>query len=163
MERRGIIKMSRKLISSVIALLMTFSLLAGCTGPGRGEDNIASEEVNRPMTDTSFIAKVLPGLEGVTETEWEEIRLGSDDRMVPGPTDYQYEGYVTISEEAADKYLSEYEWSEAEPDVTFEYIRERDGDWKYSYDFEKAVSEGAHYSVSVWIDGNTILFKAMTF
>ena len=50
------------------------------------------------------IAKMFPSLEDALETQWEQIRLGSGDGRTPGPTDYQYQGYIILSDEAAEKH-----------------------------------------------------------
>ena len=39
----------------------------------------------------------------------------------------------------------------------FDLIKERTGNWKYSYDFNKEIIP-AGYVGTVWIDGNTLLF-----
>ena len=119
------------------------------------------EAVMPPSTDMDAIAKMFPSLEGALESEWEQIKLGGGDDRVPGPTDYMYQGYIVLSDEAAQKYATSYKWSEAEPDVTFESIEKRDGAWKTSYDFCKDIIPG-YYGGTVWIDGNVILFSITT-
>ena len=133
----------------VLALALIF-ILAGC-----------EETENKVSTDLGSIAVFFPELEGAQEAEWEQITMGSGDSRVPGPTDYKYQGYVTISGEAAEKYASSYEWEEREPKVELENIEERSGEWKYCYDFEKDMLQG-RYGGSIWIDGDKILFSIIT-
>ena len=107
------------------------------------------------------IAKMFPSLEGAVETDWEQITLGSGDDRIPGSTDYKYQGYIVLSDDAAEIYASAYEWKEVDPEVTFESVEAREGTWKYSYDFCKDIIPG-YYGGLVWIDGNTILFSITT-
>ncbi|WP_022770808.1 hypothetical protein [Butyrivibrio sp. NC2007] len=72
-----------------------------------------------------------------------------------------YQGYIVLSDEAAEKYASSYEWKEVDPDVTFESIEKPEGNWKYSYDFCKDIIPG-YYGGAAWIDGNTIIFSITT-
>ncbi len=97
-------------------------------------------------------------MECIDESKWEQISLGNEDDRVTGPTDYKYHGYIVLNEETAEKYVSSYEWKESEPDVNFESVEEREGPWKYSYEFCQEIIHG-YYDGKVWLSGNTILFS----
>ena len=152
--------MNKMRIKPIITLILVLALLVCATACTNGKR--AGEEAKSSVsTDISAIEKLFPSLEGATEIEWEQVTLGSGDSRVPGPTDYRFQGYIVLSDDAAQKYASSYDFTEAEPDVTFENIKEREGKWKYSEDFCKDIIP-EYYPGSVWIDGNTILFSVTT-
>jgi hypothetical protein len=144
-----------------IAILLAVMVLAGCANSNSANEGITQDYQQLDITSKDAIAKMFPSLEGVLDSEWEQIKLGSGDDRTPGPSDYKYQGYIVLSEEAADKYASSYEWKEAEPDITFESIETRSGSWNYSYDFCKDIIPG-YYGGEMWIDGNVILFSITT-
>ena len=146
----------RKILSGILCTILMLSLVAcsGGNGSRTGEDNPEAEL----RTDIEGIEKLFPALEGaVTEVDWEMKRLGTGDTFLPGKYAYQCQGYITLSDEAAEKYASSYEWTDVSPKVEFEAVTEREGNWKASHDFEQEVFDG-HITGHVWLDGNTILF-----
>lgn len=115
-------------------------------------------------TDTDVAARLLPGLEGIEAVEMEQHKYGGTESPweLPGPTDYRYMGYVTISAATADEYAQSYDFSDAmaQPDVPFATMKKRDGHWTYSYEFCKAVIKDGLVG-DIWLDGSkrTIMFS----
>lgn len=155
-KQRIISKIIRSVRIIVITLIFVMGITA-CTSEKKADENA----VTNPSSDMKAVEKFFPSLEGAVETQWEQITLGEGNERTPGPTDYQYQGYIILSEDSAQKYESAYEWNQAEPDVEFESIEEREGNWKYSGDFRKDIIP-EYYGGSVWKDGNTILFSITT-
>lgn len=151
----------RKMICGIILVMIMISAVACASADGGKRVTDSEEAAPKVSTDLDSIAVFFPKLEGAQEAEWEQITLGSGDSRVPGPTDYKYQGYVVISDDTAEQYASTYEWKEAEPEVKFENIQERSGNWKYSNDFAQDMLQG-RYGGSIWIDGNLILFSITT-
>lgn len=147
-------------IKPIITLTLVLTLLV-CATACTKDRTAGSEAKSSVSTDISAAEKFFPSLEGVTEIEWEQVTLGSGNDRAPGPADYKFQGYIVLSDDAAQKYASSYDFAEAKPDVTFENIKEREGNWKYSEDFCKDMIP-EYYLGSVWIDGNTVLFSVTT-
>lgn len=149
---------------AILMIVLVLVLLTGCNasdGNGHKSENNNEETEIIMSTDTNAIAKLFPQLTGVESAEWEQITLGDGTSELPGPTDYRYQGYITLTNEAAENYLSSYSWTPDTPDVSFSEIEPKDGNWNYSEDFADAIIPG-YYSGSIWIDGNTILFSVTT-
>ena len=125
-----------------------------------GSASDKKQEVHQ-SDDIQAVAGMFPYMEGIVESKWEHMSLGNGDDRAAGPTDYKYQGYIVLNKEAAEKYLSSYEWKGSDPDVNFESVEEREGSWKYSHDFCREVIPG-YYEGSVWLNGNTILFCVRT-
>ncbi len=150
-----------KPIFNGIILVMIILCVFACSGKNQVDDTEVEEKIMNPSNDMQAISKMFPSLEGATESQWEQIKLGSDDESIPGPNDYKYQGYIVLSEDAAKNYAESYDWKEVKPDVNFESIEVREGNWKYSYDFCMDYIP-KYYAGEVWIDGNTILFSITT-
>ena len=114
-------------------------------------------------TDVAVIEKLFPSLEGAETIEMEQLKYGGSDRpeVLPAPVDYNYRGYITLSEAAAEKYASAYSFTEMQPQVSFASVKEREGQWTYSFDFSKEIIP-AGYSGYIWMDGTTLLFDIGT-
>ena len=112
-------------------------------------------------TDTNAIAKLFPELTGVESAEWEQITLGDGKTELPGPTDYRYQGYIILSDGDAGYYHDTYSWTPETPDVIFQEIESKDGDWNYSEDFADTIIPG-YLAGSIWLDGNMLLFSVTT-
>ena len=110
-------------------------------------------------TDLKLVERLFPSLEGAVSLEMEQLKYGGSEGTdkLPGPTDYIYRGYIVLSDEKAGLYTNTYNFTATEAKVPFESIKERAGNWKYSYDFNKEIIP-AGYVGTVWIDGNTLLF-----
>ena len=128
-------------------------LLAGCSS----SDNEPKATV---VKGVEVAENLFPSLEGIESAEIEELKYGGDnDRSVPGPADYEYRGYVILSNDAATAYAATYDFTKTipVPDVSFALLDECTGDWKYSKEFrDKLVPAG--YVGDVWLDGTIILF-----
>ncbi|MBO4456950.1 MAG: hypothetical protein J5802_04455 [Butyrivibrio sp.] len=152
----------RKIVCGILCVTMMFSMVAcsnrvGSRDGSRESGSRNGEAEAELRTDLDGIEKLFPTLEGVTEAEWECKPLGSGDSFVPDPHDSLCQGYIILSDEAAEKYASSYEWTDVSPKVDFEVVTEREGNWKASHDFEVEVYNG-NLKGNAWIDGNTILF-----
>ena len=150
-------KISRQSLMILLSLITCFSL----TGCFNGNNSRNSSNISNvyTSTDKQAISNMFPGLEGVESTEWEEIKRGGDGSRLelPGPTDYEYHGYIILSDEAANKYNNEYTFTSATPNVPFEALTGHDSNWQYSEEFTKDVI--GNYSGYVWFDGKEILFS----
>ena len=115
-------------------------------------------------TDISTAESIFPALKGVEKVEVEELSYGgsSDRTGIPGPTDYLYRGYITLSDEAAEKYMEKYSFEEAEAEVPFKKISERPGHWMYSREFCMDIMPEGHTG-DIWLSGDTLLFDMGTF
>lgn len=155
--------------SGMIYILAVLLFITGCTARGRiSNNNSYSEEASmKPnictTTDLEVAVKLFPSLEGAESLEMEQLKYGgsSSPRLLPAPVDYQYRGYITLSDEAAAKYAHDYIFTDADPKVSFEAIKERDGRWKYSDEFQMEIIKSGLVG-DVWLDGNTILFSIGT-
>lgn len=158
---RQIIKETIRLVRGVVILFVFVMGITACTTGKKTNKESAEESMMNPSNSMKAVEKFFPSMEGAIETQWEQIRMGEGDERTPGPTDYRYQGYIILSEDAAQKYKSAYEWNQVEPDVEFESIEKREGNWKYSDDFCRDIIPG-YYNGSVWIDGKTIMFSITT-
>ena len=116
-----------------------------------------------PSTDVAVIEKIFPKLEGIVSVEYEVKVLGSTDSSVPGPTDYRYQGYIVLSDDAAAKYTAEYQWNDSDDDVVFDTIVVRNGNYKSAPGFVNDIIKKSSYTGKAWMNGNTILFSVNTF
>ena len=161
--------MKKAVVVLMITLMVT--MLAACQkennqGSRTGSVNASNTNISAATTstDVSVVQGMFPGLDGIESTEFEVIKHGGDDpRSIPGPTDYIYKGYIVLTEEAANTIAEKYEWQDFEPDVTFEAITERDGDYKLDGHFTKEILKGS-LSGRVWFNeaDRTILFNVQT-
>lgn len=142
---------------AMVLIIMAVSLCAG----GCAERNRKNEEITVvTSTDPGAAAELFPALEGIEEIEMEQVRYGGSTPL--GPADYQYSGYITLSEKMAGRYAEAYEFEDiVPPDVTFYEVPERSGDWKYSRDFRKDIVRKSLVG-DVWMDGTTLLFSVGT-
>lgn len=148
-------------IKKVILLLGLVMICVACLSGCKGNNQ---PQVDGPITDLSAVPKLFPSLNGVKEFEAEQIKWGGNDRTaVPGPTDYEYHGYIVLTEEAAEEYRNQYDFDGTSPAISFQFsvVADRGGNWKYSKDFEKAVVDPT-LTGHVWMDGNTLLFELRT-
>lgn len=160
---------SKKSFIMIYVLLVLMICITGCTVRGRISNNDSSveEESMKPSISTTtnleVVVKLFPNLEGAETIEMEQLKYGgsSSPRSLPAPVDYQYRGYITLTEEASTKYTQNYIFTDAEPKISFEAIKERKGQWKYSYDFQKEIIKSGLVG-DVWLDGNTLLFSIGT-
>ena len=140
--------------------------ITGCTVRGKAGDNDSSggKEPVKPdictTTNINAAMQLFPSLEGVEAVEMEQLKYGgsSSPRSLPAPVDYQYRGYITLSDEAAEKYGHDYSFTDADPKVSFEVLKERNGHWKYSYEFQQKIIKSGLIG-DVWLDGNILLFS----
>ena len=153
----------------MLRFLVAMLCVSGCAlkkGPDNSnpsrEGTLAEKNIYT-TTDLEAAVSLFPSLKGIETLEMEQIVYGdsSSRRTIPGPSDYLYRGYITVSDEAAAEYAHDYVFSDAAPDVSFETIRERKGPWKYSYDFQKNHIKNGYFG-DMWINGNTILFSIGT-
>lgn len=154
----------------IVVFVLSFSACDNNTNSensnGNSTNNSRTDSVDNimnPNTDVEVVEKIFPNLEGIESVEYEITKLGNGTASVPGPTDYQYQGYIILTDEAAEKYASSYTWGDFDNDVTFETISERSGDFKYDPHFTKDIIKKSSYDGKVWIDGNIILFSVHTF
>ena len=156
---RDSMKKSMKLLIATLLALCIFCM-AGCNGRN-GTDTGRNSAKTYYSTETDAVEKMFPSLEGIKAAEWEQVTMGSGREEVPGPTDYRYQGYITLTDEAAEKFASEYSFDDAAPDVELETVSEREGQWKFSNEFNNDMKP-EYYSGKMWIDGNTIFFSITT-
>lgn len=146
-------------------LVAGMGAMAGCLNSQRTGQDAAFSVSHVDGTQAAQEAKrLLPGLEGIESADIEQIKYGGTQPsdFVPTPTDYYYQGYVELSDEAARKYASSYDFVEGTvPQVDFQEVIARDGKWLYSYEFDKAVI-GERSIGNLWLDGNTVLFSLHT-
>jgi len=111
----------------------------------------------------NVVTTMLPSLEGIEEATWEKTHLGSGAGLIPGPTDCQYQGYITLDRDVARNYKDSYEWIDSVPEVELETLENRDVKWKYSPEFTKDYVPGYYYG-KLWFNpnDNTILFFVRT-
>ena len=117
------------------------------------------------LTDVSVISEIFPGLEGIDSVEYEVVPLGTNNSPdVAGPTDYQYQGYIVLTDEAAEALTAAYEWEDAEPEVAFVSITDRGGDYKSCVNLINDTLKKASYSGNAWYnaDEKTVLFAVHT-
>ena len=157
-------------ITYLLVYILTITLcITGCTVRGGAGNNDSSNEgeLMKPSicttTDINAVVKLFPSLEGAESVEMEQLKYGgsSSPRSLPTPADYQYRGYITLSDEAAEKYGHDYSFTDANPKVSFEILKERNGHWKYSYKFKKKIIKSGLVG-DVWLDGNILLFSVGT-
>lgn len=152
---------SRMLAAIACAAICVTGILSttGCGASGSSESPAVTTS-----TDTAVMKNLFPNLEGVEAVEMEQHKYGGSDGidLLPGPTDYQYMGYITLSDDAATKYADTYDFKEVTtPKVFFTNIQQRDGQWRYSYEFGKDIIKKGLVG-NVWMDGNTLLFSVGT-
>lgn len=145
-----------KALSIVILSVVLTVIISGCSFGTNGRENETSI-----ITNTETVNKLFPSLEGVETVEIEVKILGKNSFFLPGPNDYRYQGYITLSDDAASGYAEDYSFTSDDPDVEFEKIKSRDGQWMKSNDFTKEIKPD-YYNGNVWIDDNTILFSVNT-
>lgn len=162
----------KRVIAGILAATMLFSMTACADTKAAGNTRTrtvdngttdSEETIMNPSTDISVVSQIFPKLEGIEAVEFEVKKLGSGDDSVPGPTDYQYQGYITLTAEAAQNYASSYEWNDSKNDVTFETITARSGNFKSAPGFLNDIIKKSKYTGRAWLDGNTILFCVNTF
>ena len=93
------------------------TMLAACQkdnnqGSRTGSANASNTNISAATTstDVSVVQGMFPGLDGIESTEFEVIKHGGDDpRSIPGPTDYIYQGYIVMTEEATNTIAEKYE------------------------------------------------------
>ena len=170
MKKDHIVKVRKpQKIYGMIYILAVLLCIVGCTEKGKISNNYSSSEEAsmKPnictTTDLEVAVKLFPSLKGAESLEMEQLKYGgsSSPSLLPSPVDYQYRGYITLSNEAAAKYAHDYIFTDADPKVPFEAIKMRDGRWKYSYEFQKDIIKSGLVG-DVWLDGNTILFSIGT-
>ncbi|MBR1470525.1 MAG: hypothetical protein IJ600_02640 [Lachnospiraceae bacterium] len=137
------------------------------TGSNANNSNTNNSNVStQTYTDVSVVKEIFPGLDGIESAEYEIVPLGSSpDNSVPGPLDYQYQGYIVLTDEAKENLVQAYAWEGAEPAVEFETIAERDGTYRYSPYLNRDVIKKSSYAGRVWLaeEENTVLFVVHTF
>ena len=160
----------KKVMVALVAGAMITALAAcekgNATGSRMGNNNAvnASASAVTTYTDVSVVQEIFPELEGIESVEYEVIKHGGDDpRSVPGPTDYVYQGYIVLTEEAANTIAASYEWQDYDTDISFEAVTERSGDYKLDGHFTQDILKKT-YSGKVWFNeaDKTILFRAGT-
>ena len=161
--------MKKAMVALVMGLMLT--ALTACedqnTAGSRTANNSAANAgatVASTYSDVSVVQDIFPNLEGIESVEYEVIKHGGDDpRSVPGPTDYVYQGYIVLTEEAANTIAGSYEWQDFDTDISFEAVTERSGDYKLDGHFTQDILKKT-YSGKVWFNeaDKTILFRAGT-
>ena len=162
--KKTVIAFTAALMVTVLSACQNGNAAGNRTGVGSTTNANANASAATISTDVSIVQDLFPGLDGIESTEFEVIRHGGDDpRSIPGPTDYVYQGYIVLTEEAANKLAGAYEWQDFETSVTFESLTERSGDYKLDGHFTKDVLKST-YSGRTWFDetNKTILFTVQT-
>lgn len=159
-DKEAYMKITKKSLLILLSIINCLNLTGCLYGNNARNTNTSNVYTS---TDIQAISNMFPGLEGVESAEWEEIKRGGDGSRLelPGPTDYEYHGYITISDESAEKYSNEYTFTSATPNVPFEALIAHDSSWLYSQDFTKDII--GNYSGYVWFDGKKILFSINSF
>lgn len=133
----------------------------GCGNTNKEIENTEEIKVENIRTDLDQIKEWFPNLEGIESAEWEILIDDEGDyKELPSPGSYTASGYIFLNKEAAEKYLSEYEWQEANPDVKFTYVSSdllNKGGWMYSRQFDKDIRP-LKFIGKVWFNGETVLF-----
>lgn len=149
--------MKRNLRNKHLFILFAILCLTGCTAKGNNDVKPVMSE------DPGAASRLFPALAGIESVEMEIQKYGGSHPRdaLPSPTDYRYRGYITLSEAAADRYVGTYQFTDAEPDISFEVLERREGQWRYSDEFQKDVlNEGL--VGNVWLSGRTLLFDIGT-
>lgn len=84
---------------------------------------------------------------------------------MPGPTELQFKGHIVISEEATNKYMSNYKWKEASVDFSAEYLDVSeyiDDIWYYSADFNNLVMSD-RFMGAVYFNKKVMWFEVTQF
>ena len=154
-----------------LAGILLFIIMVYCVAVLYMENGgISDTSDSRPVpvaintTELNAVGKIFPGLNGAVSAQVEQLKYGgsSSRDALPSPVDYQYRGYITLSEEAAARYAEEFSFADAEPEVSFEIIKKQTGHhWKYSDEFEQTIIRNGFVG-DVWLDGDTILFSVGT-
>ena len=125
---------TKKIISVILSFVFVASLVACSSKPKVQIDYV---------TNNKFVEFYAEDLEGVTSCEFEQIlHDNSGGRIpVPGPSDYEYRGIITLSEEEAEEYFNKYNWTEDTsfvcPDLGSIDTSKLSGDtWYYCTDFQ---------------------------
>ena len=163
--KKTVIAFTAALMVTVLSACQNGNAAGSRTGVGSTTNANANASAATISTDVSIVQDLFPGLEGIESTEFEVIKHGGDDdpRSLPGPTSYVYQGYMVLTEEAANDLAEAYEWQDFETSVTFEAVTERSGDYKLDGQFTKDVLKST-YSGRTWFDetNKTILFTVQT-
>ena len=132
-------KKYKKFIITVIVLLIVLPIFVFCAYPKTPKEFITYQK------DKVFTNKYVDKLEGVVSCEYEKIDrayvfLGKKYSM--GPTDPEYRGIITLSEEEGKKIFNSYDWhldntfnpSGMVGSIDTSYLN---GDeWYFNYDFD---------------------------
>lgn len=143
------------------ALLCALVPITGCSSAWRQGD--VPKSVAR-FDDVETAERILPSLEGIESVDMEQVRVGGTQSrdLVPGPADYVYQGYVTLSDEAAEGYAESYDLHDGgTPQVELEAVEGRDGRWLHDHDLCEDLIKGGLFG-DVWLDGNTMLVCVYT-
>lgn len=150
----------------IILLLAILLFCSGCQNTDAKQKNETADAVEEQAmenvhTDPEQIHKWFPNLEGIQSTEWEIIMdEEGDHKDLPAPGSYAASGYIFLDSETAAKYLEEYEWQNAEPDVTFRYVSSdllNEEKWMYSQQFDKDFRP-RKFIGRLWFNGEAVLF-----
>ena len=156
-----------KAVSLMLASVMAVGIFTSCRGRDRSRDNDRVQELNEPvknvtlLKDTSFIEEKMTGLKDIKSVEYEGIVFTSATRMEIGPHEARYRGIVYLTEDEAERLMSEYEWEECDaPEFEFDEVDTSglgEGPWYRSDDFKSScfTTYNIHYIV---FDGEKIVF-----
>ena len=149
-----------KKISVLLVFILLILCCVGCGNTNRGR-NIDDKYIH---TTTESINRWFPGLEGIVSTRWELISEDEDgffSDLLPTPDSDLASGYIWLDKDIAEKYLEEYEWREADPNVEFQYLSTdllNAGGWLYSSQFDEDM-RWKPFMGSLWFNGEVILFS----
>lgn len=116
------------------------------------------------QSNIEIVKEIFPNLEGVESVSF-EVNNPSVNSRVPGPTELQLRGHIVITEETANKYMSDYEWKEVNVDFSAEYFDVSeyiDDKWYYSADFNNTVISDK-FMGAIYFNGKNMWFEVTQF
>lgn len=126
------------------------------------DENIIGDDLER-ITDLEKAKILFPNLDGIESCEFEYYRLGPTNEVsrVPGPSTYQANGYIVLDDTIMQKYIDQYEWTSATPNIEMLEIFTRNfenNEWLSSDNFKYDVKNPS-YNGTLYINENTIWFS----
>ena len=153
----------KKILSLVLIATLAMSI-TGCKGNESKQSYkesafgpVSSCEIR---SNLDMVENRMGNLEGTTAVNFESLKMGTGEGWLPDSTDYTVQGYVTLTDEAAEKYASSYDWDEGTPEFNLLELQQQDieGSWYQSPDFNKDIFTNCN-SGSAWLNGNTLFFR----
>jgi hypothetical protein len=147
-----------------LVLLALAVALTGC-----GQEGAPVRQDTEMSNDSSEVAKMLPMVGAFTSVLWTEcLKHDNSGGLVPGPSEYAYEGIAYLPRTAVSQLMSDYSWSESETPTISPSLRKQSGfgegklleGWMRSSALEARLPSMAPYHGRVYLkeSQNTIYF-----